>query len=252
MRLKEVGDNKASDTHAHLLNPDWHKRLTEDQLAAYVRYQFINVSENAVHWDSAAHARRRPHWDGGTDLYGVRRSNIWAQIAREIRKHGAEPGMWVHAQFSPAAELKLTPVTLSLPEIKPTHLQSKQAPQIYTRYRADLPAMLEHKFDLAGQTMHMRFKTTASLNLSKEDQTLYVLCDETYVTASPFFRHAFAADAGCQETVEHYLFAAAVDYEVHQCVYNSLIAQTGEQWWLTETLKTLVVDIRQHWEGFYG
>lgn len=252
MRLSEVGENEASDFHPHLLNPDWHKRLTEDQLAAYVRYQFISVNENAVHWDAAAHARRRPQWDGGTDLYGVRRSNIWAQIARETVKYGAEPGMWVHAHFSPAAELKLTPSTLSLPEIRPTNLQSKNSPQIYTRYRADLPAMLENKFDLAGQTIDMRIKTTASLGLSKEDQTLYVLCDETYVTASPFFRHAFAAASNCQDAVEQYLFAAAVDYDVHQCVYDSLIAQTGEQWLITDTLKELVTYIRQHWESFYG
>jgi hypothetical protein len=252
MRLSEVGEQEASDLHPHLLNPDWHKRLTEDQLAAYVRYQFINVSENSVHWDAAAHARKRPHWDGGTDLYGVRRSNIWAQIARDTRKYGAEPGMWVHAHFSPAAELKLNPNTLSLPEIKPTNLQSKQSPQIYMKYRADLPTMIEHKFDLAGRTISMRFNTTASLGLSKEDQTLYVLCDETYVTASPFFRHAFAAAANCEDAVAQYLFSAAVDYDVHQCVYDSLIAQTGERWWLTDTLKQLVVDIRQHWEGFYG
>jgi len=252
MMLSEVGEQAAADLPAHLLNPDWHKRLTEDQLAAYVRYQFISLSENVVHWDSAAHARRRPHWDGGVDLYGVRRSNIWAQVARETRKYGAEPGMWVHAQFSPAAELKLTPVTMSLPDIKPTNLLSKQAPSIYGRYRSDLAAILEHRFDLAGQTISMRFNTTAGLSLSKEDQTLYVLCDETYVTAAPFFRHAFAAAANCQEAVEQYLFAAAADYDVHQCVYDSLMAKNGEHWWLTDTLKALVVDIRQHWEGFYG
>lgn len=254
MKLSEVGGSPASDDPAddRLLDPRWHERLNDEQLAAYLRYQFIYLSENAIDWDSPPHARRRTHWDGGKDLYGVRRSNIWAQVVRAVRRATAEPGMWVHAQFSPSAQLKLVPGTMSLPEIRPANLCSNNAQAVYLRYRAELPAMIAHRFDLAGRTISMRFNTTANLGLSKPDQTLYVLCDEMYVTAPPFFRHAFAATANCEDAVQQYLLAAAVDYEVHQLVYDEIIAKTKESWWVTDDLKATVIGIRQHWENYYG
>jgi hypothetical protein len=254
MRLSEAGGKATDDSleDARLLDPNWHEKLTDEQIAAYIRYQFIYLSENAIDWDSPEHARKRTHWDGGKDLYGVRRSNIWAQAVRAVRRYSGLPGMWVHAQFSPAAQLKLTPGTLALPEIRPSSLYAATAPGVYARYVADMPDIITHRFNLAGQTLSMRFKTTANLGLPKADQTLYVLCDETYVTAPPFFRYAFAATAECHEAAHLYLFAAAVDYEVHQTVYDAVIAQTQEHWWLTDDLKAAVIGIRQHWESYYG
>ncbi len=235
-----------------LLNAEWHKTLNDDQLAAYVRYQFIWLKENAVDWDSRAHALRRPSWDGGVDGFGVRRSSTWGEIAQRIRSDDADPGMWVHAHFSPAAELKINPATSSLPEVRPTMLHSRMSPQIYGRYILSIQDTLWHQFEMAGQTIRDRFLTSAPLNLPAEDQRLYVLCDESYVSATPFFRHAFAALDSCLPAVEEYLWLAALDYDVHQKAYDALIAVHGESWWVSEQLKAAVIEIRHHWENYNG
>ena len=100
MTLNVVGEI-ASDA---LLQPDWHKNLNDTQLAAYIRYQFIWRKENVLDWDSPAHSRRRQNWDGGKNSFGVNFTSRWAEARKIIRDHDAHPGMWVHAQFSPAAD----------------------------------------------------------------------------------------------------------------------------------------------------
>jgi hypothetical protein len=235
-----------------LLHADWHTRLTDVQLNAYVRYQFIWLKDNAVDWDAPAHARRRPAWDGGVDNYGVRRTSTWGEISKRVREHNADPGMWVHAHFSPSAELKINPVTSSLPEIRPTMLHSKLSPQIYGRYAQSITDVLWHRFEMAGKTIHDRFLTSAPFNLSEEEQRVYVLCDESYVTAPPFFRYAFASIDNCVPVIEEYLWLAALDYEVHQRAYDRLVQIHNETWWITDELKTAVIAIRQHWENYNG
>lgn len=236
-----------------LLDPDWHRKyLSDAQLAAYIRYQFIWLKENAVDWDSRAHSIRRPTWDGGRDADGVSRSNTWAEIALRVRASQAEPGMWVHAHFSPAAE-KSDGVLLAKPEVRPNKLHSAKSVNIYGRYIMFIQDVLWRNFELAGRTINQRFLTTQSLGLSEEDQRLYVLCDESYVTATPFFRHAFAAIGDkCDPAIEEYLWLAALDYDVHQKAYDNLISVHNENWWITDDLKAAVIDIRSHWENYYG
>lgn len=250
MTLNAVGETTAD---LGLLSPDWYTRLSPDQLAAYIRYQYIWQRENAVDWDSRAQKHRRPAWDGGKDLYGVRRTSTWGEIAKRVLEAGADPGLWVHAHFSPVADMRLSPAAAAvIPEIKPSTLHSRVSPQIYVKYIEHLPDMIWRQYELAGKTIENRFKTSASIGLSPEDQQLYVLCDESYVTASPFFRHAFAASARCDEAIEQYLWLAALDYEVHQRAYDQVLAarMQGETWWITEELKAAVKEIRQHWEDY--
>lgn len=252
MSQPEVGEKDLTAVEPSLLSPDWYKRLTAEQRIAYIRYQYIYAKENAPDWDSPQHTRRRVAWDGGKDNFGTRRTSVWAEIALHIANAGAVPGMWVRAHFSPMAELKLNPLTSGLPDIRPASLHSRSSFLIYERYAAGLPDILAHQYDLAGRTISDRFLTTAPLGLSQSDQQLYVLCDEGYVSASPFFRHAFAAEANCAEAVEMYLWQAALDYEVHQTAYDALIADNNEQWWITDNLKAAVIEIRQHWENYCG
>jgi hypothetical protein len=250
MTLNVVG---AATANSGLLDPAWHSRLTEEQLAAYVRYQYIWQKDNAVDWDSRAHSARRPAWDGGKDLYGVCRTSTWGEIAKRVRNFEADPGLWVHAHFSPVADRQINPATASLPEIRPSTLHSARSPQIYTKYCEFLPDMLWQQYELAGKTIETRFKTSSGIGLSQEDQSLYVLCDESYVSATPFFRHAFAASAQCYDAVEQYLWVAALDYEVHQRAYDAVVAKNpSEAWWITDDLKAAVIEIRQHWEAYNG
>lgn len=236
----------------HLAHPGWYKRLTETQLAAYLRYQFVYLSEHVLDWDDPAHTRKRPHWDGGSDVYGVRRSNIWAQIAREVSRQGAVPGIWVHAQFSPAADLKLIPGRMVLPEIRPQNLLSKDAAGIYTKYCQQFPDIFRHGYKMAGETLARRVNVLKALPLSPEERQLYALCDESYVTATPFFRHAFATLSACPSAVEQYLPVALLQYEANQQIYDAAIADLGEEWLITPDLKKAVIEFRQHWEGYHG
>lgn len=237
-----------------LLAYDWHTNLSPAKLAAYVRYQFIWQKENAFDWDSRRHSVRNPRWDGGRSNYdGVNYTSRWGEIVKRVRAHDAHPGMWVHAHFSPAAEKQISSATAVLPEIKPNMLHSSMSLKIYNDYvHRIVPEVLWRNYDVAGRTIRHRFMTSKAFNLSLEAQQLYVLCDEGNVTATPFFRHAFAAAGDCQEAVEEYLWLAALDYEVHQPVYDDLMAKHGEHWWLTDPLKAAVINIRTHWENYNG
>jgi hypothetical protein len=248
----EAGDKQVAEP-PHLAHPDWYKRLTETQLAAYIRYQFVYLSEHVLDWDDPAHTRKRSHWDGGTDLYGVRRSNIWAQVAREVMRQGAVPGIWVHAQFSPAADLKLIPGRMVLPEITPQHLLSKDAAGIYVKYHQQLPDILKHEYQMAGETLARRLKVLQALPLSPEERQLYALCDESYVTAPPFFRHAFATLSDCPSAVEQYLPVALLQYEANQQLYDATVAEIKDsEWLISPDLKKAVIEFRQHWEAYHG
>jgi len=236
-----------------LLDYDWHKQLTESQLAAYVRYQFIYLNEHAVDWDSRAHSVRRPSWDGGKNNYGVKYTSVWGKAVHAILEANAHPGMWVHSQFSPAADRKFIAATNSIPEVRPSMMYAAAAECVYIKYMDELPLMLESGFNIAGQTISSRYASTKSYNLAKDDQALYVLCDESYVSASSFFRYVFSSLAQCDRAIERYLWFAALDYEVHQVVYNQLALENNTtDWWITDELKAAVCAIREHWRNYNG
>jgi hypothetical protein len=252
MNQPEVGEKDRTAVESPLLAHDWYKNLSDKQLLAYIRYQYIYLKDNAIDWDAPQQIRHRPMYDGGKDNYGVRRTSVWGEIRKHTQMYDAIPGMWVHAHFSPAAELKLNPMTSGLPDIRPSFLHSGRSPVIYQRYAAMLPETLAYQYDIAGRTISDRFLTTASLGMAQADQRLYVLCDESYVSASPFFRHAFAAAGACDDAIEMYLWPAAIDYEVNQTAYDTLIVENNEDWWITDNLKAAVIEIRQHWENYNG
>jgi len=98
-------------------------------------------------------------------------------------------------------------------------------------------------------------QSAKAFGFSKDDQNLYVLCDESYVSASPFFRHAFAALGNCDRAVERYLWFAAIEYEAQQRAYDCAIDRVKDQnydWWITDTLRAAVREIRQHWRNYHG
>lgn len=228
------------------LAPNWHLRLNQEQLAAYIRYQFVWLYDNVHDWNHPVHNRKRKHWDGGTDSYGVKHTPIWKKIARLVLQHDADPGMWVRAHFSPVAVLKMGVQTTGMPEMRPTRLSSAQSPDIYKTYCAELPGILAHDFDVAGMTLAKRIRGTQDLKLAQDDQVFYCVCDELYVSASPFFRHAFAAQLGCERAVERYLWLAALNYEAQQRAYDAAV----EPWCVTELLTAAVHEIREHWEAY--
>lgn len=241
MTLSAAGAVAARD-----LAPDWHLRLNQEQLAAYIRYQFIRLYDNVHDWDDPAHNRKRTHWDGGKDSYGVKHTPVWQRIAKMVRQRNADPGLWVHAHFSPIAVLKTGVQTTGMPEMRPTRLSSGQSPDIYKAYCDELPGILTSAFEVAGMTLAKRIRGTQDLKLSQDDQVFYCVCDELYVSASSFFRHAFAAQLGCDRGIERYLWFAALDYEAQQRAYDAAV----EPWCITEPLLAAVHEIRDHWESY--
>lgn len=243
MKLNEAGAAVATEID---LGPDWHLQLTKTQLAAYLRYQFVRYYEHEWDWDEPVHNRRRTSWDGGQDSYGVRRTSVWPKIADMVRQCEADPGLWVAAHFSGVQYAKQIAQTHAVPEMRPNRLHSAQSPGTYSEYVAALPKMLKHSFDVAGATIANRIRGTQNLNMSADDQVFYVLCDEGYVSASPFFRHAFAAQLESPRGVERYLWHAAIDYEAQQRVYDAAV----EPCCITDALRAATLEIRKHWREF--
>jgi hypothetical protein len=233
----------ATLTRNNLLVSNWHEELNDHQLAQYVRYQYIRLREGVVNWESDVHTRRRNKWDGGKDAYGVKYSAVWPKVVKEIRTKSAHPGVWVCAHFSPWAIKRLSLTPSKAPDLRPVNLARTSSYDIYREYCDNIQEHLNNEFDMAGVTMARRYKVIGDFGLSEADKALYIVCDESYVTATPFFRHAFAAKFGAQKGVEKYLWLAAADYEPKQQFYDVAVAD----WCVTAQLKEAVLEIRQQW-----
>lgn len=243
MKRNEAGAAVLVETD---LTPNWHLQLDKHQLVAYLRYQFVRYYENEWDWDAPVHNRKRVAWDGGRDAYGVRRTAVWGKIADIVRDMKADPGLWVAAHFSGVQYAKQVAQTHTVPDMRPSRLYSAQSPSIYEEYIQALPKMLQTAFNVAGATIANRIRGTQTLNMSPEDQVFYVLCDEGYVSASPFFRHAFAHQLESPRGIERYLWHAAIDYEAQQRIYDTAV----EPWCITDALRAATLEIRKHWREF--
>lgn len=228
-----------------LLTPDWYKHLDESQLAAYIRYHYIRLRENAVNWDSDVHRRARK-WDGGKDAIGVNHKSVWLKISKAVTIARADPGAWVCAHFGPWAARRLSSDSSQAPDLRPGRLAGTQSYDIYVEYCDKIKDFIQKEFEMTGITMARRYRSIGDFGFSDQDKALYVVCDESYVTAPPFFRHAFAAKFGAITGVEKYLWAAAADYEAKQRFYDAAV----EDWCVTEQLREAVIEIRQHWKDY--
>lgn len=249
-----------------LLQHDWHTNLTPTQFAAYIRYHFVYLNENVIDWDSPAHKYHRRAWREGDQKTrdGSRRSSTWHEVARKIAATSAAtgqlvyPGIWVHAHFSPAAGKRLNKCS-GLSEIKPAVLYADSAPHIYSQYVQHAPALISHNFTLAAATAQLRLQSVEAITqlptfrqapLGREDKLAYALCDETYVTAPPFFRYALAVKFGCPSAAAMYLWPAAIHYEANQPLYDAAEVAAADQWYISKELTDTVAEIRAHWSNY--
>jgi len=246
MTRKEAGAATLPDID--LLSPDWHLGLNEKNLAAYIRYQYVRYSTGIIDWDDAAHIRRRSNWDGGVNSYGVRHSNVWTQIVKEIKRRNADPGVWVAAHFMPGADFKENVGAHSVAEVRPRSLISSRSPTLYANYCKILPDVLESEFFIAQNNVALRYRAVSALQISPADRDFMVVCDEEYVNASPFLRHAFAAKVNCLAGIERFVWLAALDYDVRQRYYDKAIQNNLlANWVVTECLQYATREIRSHW-----
>lgn len=240
-----VGDQKTKNDS--LLSADWHKRLTAEQLGLYVRYRYTAITENTYDWDSPVHTKKRPARDGGKDSYGVNHTAVWPKVVRVIRAADAYPGIWVHAHFSFAATQELGAQKLVLADVRPSGLYSSASPAIYKKFFAAAPELLQDSCRIAQLTIERRFFGVKAYNLSPADEKFYVYCDEGLVNATPFFRHIFAAEAGCKKAADKYLWSAALHYDLLQPAYDTALRDMPFA--LSADILDTVVTIRKKWSS---
>lgn len=249
MTLQEVGEMPQID--ASVLSAHWHEALSLDQLAAYIRYCFIRLQENAYDWDSPPHTRPRPHWDGGRTPDGVRHKPIWVKIARAVRAVEANPGVWLAAHFSASAYAVRASANKGTISNRPELLASELSRDIYAQYIYYFDAEFFDRFERARVSLGSRFNITASLGLSYDDHFYLAVCDKTHVNAAPFFRHAFSHEAECARGVARYIVPAALDYELQQPLYDMLLAQNPEYAWVvSDKMREKVFKFRTHWRDY--
>lgn len=247
--------NAAGETSelAHpLLAPDWYKQLDKTQLAAYVRHAYIWRTHGAATLESPLHKRKVSRWDGGEDSFGCKFTAVWPRIVNAIQAHQADPGLWVAAHFSVIGSGKRlnTGASFDARDIAPAELCGKLSTAIYDDYCQQLPKILADDYQIAGRSIRLRMRGLERLNIDKQDQYLCAICDEGYVTATPFFRHGFAALANVQEAADKYLMPAAYEYESKQRVYDGFLRSSDCEWCVTKQLLRVVTGIRQQWRKF--
>jgi hypothetical protein len=227
-----------------LLSEDWYAYLSPPQLMAYIRHSYIWRNTGNTSMRSPDQSQKNIRWDGGEDSFGCKFTPVWPRILKLISSYAAHPGVWVSAHFSPIANSVHGSAagSFELREMAPNNLCSKTSEKLYNDYIAFFPQFLQSQYEMAGRSVGLRIKSLARLPLTREAQYACALCDENYVTAPPFFRHAFATQAGAIDAAERYLWPAAFDYEAQQPLYRGV-----PDWCITQQLKDAVVTIRTHW-----
>lgn len=227
-----------------ILSPDWYKSLSPQQLMAYVRHAYIWRQTGNTSLESPEQRRKVVNWDGGENSFGVKYTAVWPRVVKHIIAAGADPGTWVAAHFSPIALKKYIKISESFEvhDLAPSQLCGKLSDKIYLEYCEYLPQALQLDYETAGRTINLRLKSLAKLNLPKTAQYECVICDEGYVTSSPFFRHGFATVFHADDAAEKFLWPAAFEYEANQRLYANVV-----DWCITDKLKKVVEEIRTHW-----
>lgn len=246
MQPKSLG---ATLTRNDLLDPDWHKQLNEKQLGAYIRYQYLRLLNDDCDWDGERQRKKLGKWDGGRDSSGTNHSAIWPKLAEAIVKNNAHPAVWVCAHFSPWAEKYIARSEGRFFAYAPSFLKRAHSFTVYAEYCRDIVEHLKQELTTAANTLRHRLKAVSAAIPDVRARTFYVLCDESYVTASPFFRHFFATRFGSTAAVEKYFWRAAVDYEARQHLYDAALKSEPIST-VDDQLKEAVLEIRQHWSEY--
>ena len=250
MRLQEVGGVATRD--GKYLRHDWYRYLTPEQLAAYVRYVYIALKDQVFDWDTPNHTIKRKSWDGGKNGYNQNQKNIWPDIVTAINRNNATPGIWVAAHLSPSFHAVRVAQNKGYIDGRPMLLKSELSAEVYRQYVDNFESAITRKCAAAEISVGSQLKIAERVVPDPDDLMLLVLCDTTNVNATPFFRHAFAAQAECARAVSRYQLPAAIEYEINQYLYDPLLELPENSWWVSDELKKVVVDVRKHWSTYRG
>jgi hypothetical protein len=253
MTLKEIGGTYQTVTaDDELLTANWYEQLTDVQLTAYVRYQFIRLKERVIDWNTPAHSRPRPNWDGGEDGYGMTFKSMWPKIVGAIRKYNACPGVWVAARFSGVAVSFYSAKKMAAPPIKPSTLWDHNVTTIYAEYVKRFPDTFQFNLNVAANVVSSRLREMSVYPISDDARLFYVLCDEEHLSADPIFRYGLANVGRCKKAALRYLWPATVDYEAQQFLYDDAMGQHKAQAFISDEMRNNIINIRKHWVTYNG
>lgn len=250
MRLQEVGAPASRDNR--YLDYEWYRQLDQSQLEAYIRYLFIALNENAYDLDSPAHRNKRVKWDGGDNNYGHRHKRIWNKIAAVVKRYDAPPGTWMAAHFSPAFHAIRVAENKGFISNRPELLYSATSYDTYRHHVENFNTITIERCAAAEFSVAVQMELLRPVIKNDDDLILYIVADKTNVNATPFFRHAFAAAAGCDRAVNKYITQAAVEYDMNQQLYDALALAPENAWWISQKLKETVINSRKYWSAYRG
>jgi hypothetical protein len=249
MRLQEAG--AIPQNSLRYLDHDWHKQLTSRQLEAYIRYVFIALKTHSYDLDATEHRTKKLKWDGGVDFHGNNYKRVWNKIVDKIRRYeNALPGIWVAAHFSPTFHAVRVAENKGFIDNRPELLVSELSYDIYCKYVDTFSTLATQRCLAAELSVATQLKMLENVIADPDDRIFYIVADKTNVNATPFFRHAFAAMSGCSRGVEKYQIPAAIEYDVNQSLYDALITQPENDWWVSDSLKTVVAQHRKYWSEY--
>jgi hypothetical protein len=250
MRLQEVGGIASSD--AKYLDHEWYRQLSSEQLDAYIRYLFIALKENAYDVDSPAQRMRRHNWDGGKDYFNTKRKKVWSQISATIRRYDAVPGTWVAAHLSPVFHAVRIAENKGFVDNRPELLHNPLSIDVYRQHIEVFDEITTERAAAAEFSVATQMNLLQTVIKDPDDLILYVSADKTNVNATPFFRHAFAAEAECERAVNKYIMQAAVEYDMNQKLYDALAEKPENAGWISPRLLATTAANRKYWSTYHG
>ena len=255
MKPQGVGAIAKPVNDEEYLSYDWYRQLTPVQLEAYIRYLFVALREHEYDVEAPVHTARRVNWDGGTNQYGHTHKRIWTKIAAAIKAAKVVPGTWVAAHFSAAFHAVRIAESKGYIGSRPELLCSGLSLDVYKQYIASFDSITTRLCAAADYSIGTQMAMLENVISNYDDLILYVVSDKTNVNATPFFRHAFAAQerAGpCRRAIDKYIDAAALEYDINQQLYDDLALLPGNEWWISPELKQVVADKRKYWRRYRG
>jgi len=207
-----------------------------DKMASYVRSIFVVCFREATNNPDYGRAAMAD-WDGGTNRFGKKCSNIWPKIARTIVEVGADPVDYVQAQFWARQGMKAP---------APNYLHSPEAIERWENYREPALAQVERQL-IADENSVTRSVTSLAHGMGWDHNRAltYTLKNTQMVQATALFRYCKAWSSGLNNISAYFQAAALVQYVFRQALYD---AAWGD--FVPESLRQDAVDLRSRLRGY--
>ena len=155
-------------------------------------------------------------FDGGTDRFGTNCTAVWPRIARHIADMGADPVLYMQAQFYGRAT-DIVPLPNTLCNVRATERYEAYArnsrERVCNRLKHDLDSIQAYMLTLAtvGDVSAVEAMRIALFNVAR-------------VTATPLSRYCVAMREGIEDVADYYFRRALLQDVFQKDVYDSIMA----------------------------